>query len=147
MIMSGILTIGPSGILCCSTAEALHGDAEMARAASRSLSRLPSVRRPGRWIAPPWMSRTVAWLRPRGGGTEKGVADLRGSKEQILAKYSLLKHYRGGPERMPNGRVPMEEWTPEEVSAHLAFMDHVAEVRTLRPARGRNSSSGSGTKQ
>lgn len=45
-----------------------------------------------------------------------------------MAKYLLLKHYRGGPERMPNCRVPMEEWTPEEVSAHLAFMDHVADV-------------------
>ena len=45
-----------------------------------------------------------------------------------MAKYLLLKHYRGGPEPMPNGRVPMEEWTPEEVSAHLAFMDHVADV-------------------
>ncbi len=45
-----------------------------------------------------------------------------------MTKYLLLKHYRGGPERMPNGRVPMEEWTPEEVSAHLAFMDHVADV-------------------
>jgi hypothetical protein len=45
-----------------------------------------------------------------------------------MSKYLLLKHYRGGPERMPNGRVPMEEWKPEEVSAHLAFMDHVADV-------------------
>ena len=45
-----------------------------------------------------------------------------------MAKYLLLKHYRGGPEPMPNGRLPMEEWTPEEVSAHLAFMEHVADV-------------------
>jgi hypothetical protein len=45
-----------------------------------------------------------------------------------MAKYLLLKHYRGGPEPMPNSRVPMEKWTPEEVSAHIAFMDHVADV-------------------
>ena len=45
-----------------------------------------------------------------------------------MAKYLLLKHYRGGPEQMPNSRTPMEEWTPDEVSAHLAFMDHVADV-------------------
>jgi len=45
-----------------------------------------------------------------------------------MAKYLLLKHYRGGPERMPNCRVPMDEWKPEEVSAHIAFMEHVADV-------------------
>ncbi len=45
-----------------------------------------------------------------------------------MAKYLLLKHYRGGPERMPNASVPMDQWTPEEVEAHLAFMRHVAEV-------------------
>jgi hypothetical protein len=47
-----------------------------------------------------------------------------------MAKYLLLKHYRGGPERMPNAREEMDAWTPEEISAHLAFMDHVAD--TLR---------------
>ena len=45
-----------------------------------------------------------------------------------MAKYLLLKHYRGGPERMPNCRVPMDQWKPEEVSAHIAFMEHVADV-------------------
>lgn len=45
-----------------------------------------------------------------------------------MAKYLLLKHYRGGPEQMPNARTPMDRWTPDEVSAHLAFMEHVAEV-------------------
>lgn len=44
-----------------------------------------------------------------------------------MAKYLLLKHYRGGPEPMPNSRAPMDQWTPEEVSAHLAFMEHVAD--------------------
>ena len=45
-----------------------------------------------------------------------------------MAKYLLLKHYRGGPEPMPNCRTPMAEWTPDEVTAHLAFMEHVADV-------------------
>ncbi|HET8765720.1 MAG TPA: YciI family protein [Pedococcus sp.] len=50
-----------------------------------------------------------------------------------MAKYLLLKHYRGGPERMPNAEAPMESWTPQEIHDHIAFMDHVAD--TLR-ARG-----------
>ena len=47
-----------------------------------------------------------------------------------MAKYLLLKHYNGGPERSPEGCVPMDQWTPEEISDHMAFMDHVAD--TLR---------------
>ncbi len=49
-----------------------------------------------------------------------------------MAKYLLLKHYRGGPERAPQGRIPMQEWTPQEVSDHVAFMNHVADVLTER---------------
>ena len=49
-----------------------------------------------------------------------------------MAKYLLLKHYRGGPERMPNSRTQMEEWTPDEVTAHIAFMNHVADVLAER---------------
>jgi hypothetical protein len=45
-----------------------------------------------------------------------------------MAKYLLLKHYRGGPKPSPQGSVPMEEWTPQEITDHLAFMDHVADV-------------------
>jgi hypothetical protein len=45
-----------------------------------------------------------------------------------MPKYLLLKHYNGGPEPLP-GCVPMSEWTPEEVSAHIAFQHDV--VRTL----------------
>jgi hypothetical protein len=33
-----------------------------------------------------------------------------------MAKYLLLKHYRGAP--APVNDVPMEQWTPEELSAH-----------------------------
>ena len=44
-----------------------------------------------------------------------------------MAKYLLLKHYRG---EKPIPCAPMDQWTPEEVDAHIAFMDHVAD--TLR---------------
>lgn len=37
-----------------------------------------------------------------------------------MAKYLLLKHYRGAP--APENNVPMDEWTPEEVDAHIKFM-------------------------
>ena len=37
-----------------------------------------------------------------------------------MAKYLLLKHYRGAP--APVNNVPMSEWTPEEVDAHVRFM-------------------------
>jgi hypothetical protein len=37
-----------------------------------------------------------------------------------MAKYLLLKHYRGAP--APVNDVPMDKWTPEEVDAHVQFM-------------------------
>ncbi|AYF75441.1 hypothetical protein D7D52_18040 [Nocardia yunnanensis] len=37
-----------------------------------------------------------------------------------MAKYLLLKHYRGAPAAVND--VPMDRWTPEEVSAHLRYM-------------------------
>lgn len=37
-----------------------------------------------------------------------------------MAKYLLLKHYRGAP--TPVNDVPMERWTPDEVEAHMQFM-------------------------
>ena len=37
-----------------------------------------------------------------------------------MAKYLLLKHYRGAPAAVND--VPMDEWTPEEVSAHIQYM-------------------------
>lgn len=37
-----------------------------------------------------------------------------------MAKYLLLKHYRGAP--APVNNVPMDQWTPEEVEAHIRFM-------------------------
>ncbi|MFE6184702.1 YciI family protein [Streptomyces sp. NPDC056465] len=42
-----------------------------------------------------------------------------------MAKYLLLKHYRGAP--APVNDVPMTEWTPEEVSAHMRYMSDFAD--------------------
>jgi hypothetical protein len=41
-----------------------------------------------------------------------------------MAKYLLLKHYRGGPAAVNN--VPMDQWKPEEVEAHIEFMQDFA---------------------
>ena len=41
-----------------------------------------------------------------------------------MAKYLLLKHYRGGP--APLFDTPMDQWKPEEVSAHMQFMEDFA---------------------
>ncbi|MGW1209420.1 YciI family protein [Streptomyces sp. NPDC002499] len=41
-----------------------------------------------------------------------------------MAKYLLLKHYRGAP--APVNDVPMEQWTPEEISAHVEYMSDFA---------------------
>jgi hypothetical protein len=37
-----------------------------------------------------------------------------------MAKFLLLKHYRGAPAAVND--VPMEQWTPEEISAHVQYM-------------------------
>ena len=41
-----------------------------------------------------------------------------------MAKYLLLKHYRGAP--APANDVPMDRWAPEEVQAHIAYMNDFA---------------------
>lgn len=41
-----------------------------------------------------------------------------------MAKYLLLKHYRGGP--TPVHDVPMDQWTPAEIDAHMQFMNDFA---------------------
>ena len=41
-----------------------------------------------------------------------------------MAKYLLLKHYRGAP--APDNDVPMDQWTPDEVEAHIQFMQDFA---------------------
>ncbi len=41
-----------------------------------------------------------------------------------MAKYLLLKHYRGAP--APVNDAPMERWSPEEVEAHMRYMNDFA---------------------
>jgi hypothetical protein len=43
-----------------------------------------------------------------------------GIEENIMAKYLLLKHYRGGLPAVND--VPMDQWAPDEVEAHMQFM-------------------------
>ena len=37
-----------------------------------------------------------------------------------MAKYLLLKHYRGAP--APVNDISMDKWTPDEVETHIQFM-------------------------
>jgi hypothetical protein len=41
-----------------------------------------------------------------------------------MAKYLLLKHYRGAP--APVNNIPMEQWRPDELDAHVKFMNDFA---------------------
>ena len=41
-----------------------------------------------------------------------------------MAKYLLLKHYRGAPAAQND--IPMDQWTPDEVEAHIKFMGDFA---------------------
>ena len=41
-----------------------------------------------------------------------------------MTKYLLLKHYRGGPASVND--VPMDQWTPPEVDAHVQYMNDFA---------------------
>src|SRR5881275_1545894 len=45
-------------------------------------------------------------------------------EENTMAKYLLLKHYRGAP--APVNNVPMDQWRPDEVEAHIRFMNDFA---------------------
>ena len=49
-----------------------------------------------------------------------------------MAKYLLLKHYQGGPERSAQGCIPMDQWTPQEITDHINFMHHVADTLAER---------------
>ena len=43
-----------------------------------------------------------------------------------MAKYLLLKHYRGGPTPVLDIQ-PMDHWTPAEVDAHMQYMQEFAD--------------------
>nr|BFF16906.1 hypothetical protein GCM10025730_04270 [Promicromonospora thailandica] len=49
-----------------------------------------------------------------------------------MAKYLLLKHYRrnSGPAWLPGTDVPMDRWTPEEITEHIDYMRRFAEKLT-----------------
>ena len=42
-----------------------------------------------------------------------------------MAKYLLLKHYRGAPAAV--NEVPMDQWKPDEVEAHMRYMHDFAD--------------------
>jgi hypothetical protein len=42
-----------------------------------------------------------------------------------MAKYLFLKHYRGAPKGVND--EPMDEWTSDEVNAHIAYMNDFAD--------------------
>jgi hypothetical protein len=66
------------------------------------------------------MSRTAGRLRPRDDRGQNGPHPT----EEIDVKYLLLKHYRG-PKTSTND-VPMDQWAPDEVDAHIQYMDDFA---------------------
>ncbi len=45
-----------------------------------------------------------------------------------MAKYLLLKHYRGAPRSVND--APMDQWTPDEVTAHVQYMNDLADCLT-----------------
>src|SRR4051794_3205527 len=65
--------------------------------------------------------------RERGGGSVPWVHPARRAgphKENTMAKYLMLKHYRGAP--APVNNIPMDQWKPDEVEAHIKFMNDFA---------------------
>jgi hypothetical protein len=42
-----------------------------------------------------------------------------------MAKYLFLKHYRGAPASVND--VPMDQWTPAEIEAHIQYMNDFAD--------------------
>jgi hypothetical protein len=50
----------------------------------------------------------------------------------MMTKYLLLKHYRGAPASVND--VPMDQWTPEELSAHVQYMQDFAARLEGKPA-------------
>jgi hypothetical protein len=42
-----------------------------------------------------------------------------------MAKYLFLKHYRGAPAAAND--VPMDQWTPAEIEAHIGYMRDFAD--------------------
>jgi hypothetical protein len=62
------------------------------------------------------LSRTARRHRPWG--------TIGPNEKENVVKYLLLKHYRGGPNpTTPTVNCkPMDQWTPQEVDAHIQYM-------------------------
>ncbi|MFE9580491.1 YciI family protein [Nocardia sp. NPDC006044] len=61
-----------------------------------------------------------------------------------MAKYLMLKHYRGAPASVND--VPMDQWTPEEVTAHIQYMrDFAARLEQTGEFVGEQALSAEGT--
>jgi hypothetical protein len=67
------------------------------------------------------MSRIRVRLRSQ---SETATIGPYRTEENMMAKYLLLKHYRGAPASVND--VPMVQWTPEEISAHVQYMNDFA---------------------
>src|SRR3984885_6410710 len=65
------------------------------------------------------MSRTGAPPRP---GSEPRHNGRYLTKEDLVAKYLLLKHYRSASQPAPIACEPMDQWTQEEGSGHIQYM-------------------------
>ncbi|OBA49455.1 hypothetical protein A5789_31630 [Nocardia sp. 852002-51101_SCH5132738] len=51
------------------------------------------------------------------------------TEETMMPEYLLLGHYRGAPAAVND--VPMDQWAPEEITAHVQYMeDFAARVQT-----------------
>src|SRR3981081_4233458 len=70
------------------------------------------------------MSRSSDRLNSPGEGPRQARPK---TQETPKPKDLPLKHYRGGP--APHRPVPpMDQWAPEDVEAHMAFLRHVSEL-------------------
>jgi hypothetical protein len=94
------------------------------------------------------MSRSPERLRPRGECDQNGRTR---SRELIMAKYLMLKHYRrpGGPEDLDvagadwsSVGIPMDQWTSDEIDDHVKYMNDfaAASCRFVSPPTARSVS-------
>jgi hypothetical protein len=63
-----------------------------------------------------------------------------------MAKYLLLKHYRSASAPASIACEPMDQWTPDEVSAHIQYMlDFAKRLEGTGEFVGENALSPDGT--
>src|SRR5438552_713201 len=100
---------------------------------SRSAGTVKALLKEPPFVARAGSSSELSWRIPDDDVENAGPAPSPGCirpagptshKENTMAKYLLLKHYRGAP--APVNDVPMDKWRPEEVEAHIRFMNDFA---------------------